>query len=143
MKKNKIKYIIALLFFIAAIGVVWMGINEISKSGKIKEDFTKTEAIIVDCVDDTWSDDDGTYVSYDVYVEYTADLEVYKYRYESKSSIAIGSKMVLYYNPDNPKEMYLDRELGAQFGKGLLYFVLAVIVGVIGVAVIIGGKKKS
>ena len=137
--------IAAIVCFIIATGVAWMGINELSKTRKIKKDFTRTEAVVVDCEEDTYydRDDDTTTTTYTVHLEYTAGAEVYKYKYESRGKMRIGDTMAMYYNPDNPKVAFSAKDLSSQVGEGLLYFALVAFLVVVGVVFLYTSMKKS
>ena len=145
VKKNKRVYlIITLVCFIIAIVVALIGIYDVSKTNKIKEDFTKTETVVVDCKEYTYSDDDNnTISSYTVSLEYSAGAKVYTYSYDSKSGKAIGEKMAFYYNPDNLKEGYSQKDLIDQGGENVITFLCTALMALLGAGCIYSSKKKT
>jgi uncharacterized integral membrane protein len=145
LKKEKwVALIFGIVFFLIAIGVIRMGINLISSTNELKEVLTKTEAVVVDCEEDYYYDeDDDIHYTYTVYYEYTVGGEVYKFKRDRGGKRAIGSKSTMYYNPDYPNEMYTESDMTSEVGDGLLSFVLAGLLVLFGVSCIYGSRKAA
>ena len=145
MKNNKhSKLIAAIICFIIMIISVWSGNKEISKPRKIKEDFTRTEAVVVRCFEYPYADDEdgNTSYRYSVNLEYTAGAEVYKYNYDSRSEKSIGDKMTLYYDPDNPKVVFSESDLSSVSIEGYAAFGFAAIMVLVIAVLLIAYKNE-
>ena len=148
MKNNKhSKLIAAIICFIILIIAVWSGNKEISKPRKIKEDFTRTEAVVVSCYEFAYGDDDddgngNSSYYYSVNLEYTAGAEVYKYNYKNNSEKSIGDKMTLYYDPDNPKVVFSESDLSSVSFEGYAAFGFAAIMVLVIAVLLIAYKNE-
>lgn len=131
MNKNIGTFLVLLLILAIGVGLCVWGVLDVSKVNYMKDHAIDTTGQVVDYERGTDEDDDDIYYAiYEYHVDgmtYTVKDSDYSYYRPTK-----GTKHVVYYDPENPKEAMTDLE----GGLGAILLIVGLIFGLTGLAFI-------
>jgi len=116
------------------------GVLSANHSKKIST-YPTAQAQVVKCRAVEFTDDDGDKYNdhYDVDIEYTVDGKTYTDK-GNESDYRLKGVITVYYNPEKPGEAYL--EAAAQNGNNVYVYVVAAMVGALGLWMVISETKN-